>query len=203
MRSLQRQKNERLRCQSYVTYNCILFHFMGVVVECEIALKSLLYEDFKSYYIHLIWKGALACASCNWSTRAVRLLWSHCVCLIYMLILRTRVTQWASETSFRHSCMPNRTFILWVPCVKRNCRVCFQFLQGIGCGGATQIKSHTFAVSERHDKLRLSYRVSVTASGPSAARVAEQAVNHDIIVDNVSQKHINESRSLLTKFYFI
>lgn len=125
------------------------------------------------------------------------------VCLIYMLILRTRVTQWASETSFRHSCMPNRTFILWVPCVKRNCRVCFQFLQGIGCGGATQIKSHTFAVSERHDKLRLSYRVPVTASGPSAARVAEQAVNHDIIVDNVSQKHINESRSLLTKFYFI
>lgn len=47
------------------------------------------------------------------------------------------------------------------------------------------------------------YRVSVTASGPSAARVAEQAVNHDVIVDNVSQKHINESRSLLTKFYFI
>lgn len=43
------------------------------------------------------------------------------------------------------------------------------------------------------------YRVSVTASGP----VAEQAVNHDIIVDNVSQKHINESISLLTKFYFI
>lgn len=99
--------------------------------------------------------------------------------------------------------MPNRTFISWVPCVKRNCRVCFQFLQWIGCRGATQIKSHTFVVSERHNKLRLSYRVSVTASGPSAAWVAEQAVNHDIIVDNVSQKHINESSSLLTKFYFI
>lgn len=57
--------------------------FYGVVVECEIALKSLLYEDFKSYYIHLIWKGALACASCNWSTRAVRLLWTHCVINLY------------------------------------------------------------------------------------------------------------------------
>lgn len=64
----------------------ISFDFVGwgvVVVECEIALKSLLYEDFKSFYIHLIWKGALACASCNWSTRAVRLLWSHCVFNLY------------------------------------------------------------------------------------------------------------------------
>lgn len=34
---------------------------MGVVVECEIALKSLLYEDFKSYYIHLMEGGAGMC----------------------------------------------------------------------------------------------------------------------------------------------
>lgn len=68
----------------YVMYNCILFYFMGVVVECEIVLKFLFYEDFKLYYIYFIWKGVLVCVFCNWSMCVVCLLWSYCVFNLYV-----------------------------------------------------------------------------------------------------------------------
>lgn len=68
--------------------------------------------------------------------------------------------------------------------------------------GATKIKTHTFVASERHDKLRKSYRSSATASDPSPPRLAEHAVNHDTIVDNVTQKDINESSPLFPKILF-